>query len=134
MQSADTPLVALVLDDEFLIAIEVESILAGAGYEVMSAVSVAEAEKLTAARAAHVAVLDFRMGDGAHDLARRLRDSGVPVLFCTGSMPDEVQSLFPGARVVVKPFVADALLDAVRELSAARGSDADKADRTAPNP
>lgn len=138
VNSKDTPPpVALVVDDEFLIAIEMEAILAAAGFEVMSAVSVSEAERLAAARAAHVAVLDFRMGDGAHHFARRLRDNGVPLLFCTGSMADEVHALFPGAVVISKPFIADALLESVRNLlaaSVARASDADTADRTAPDP
>ena len=46
MHGPDTSLVGLVLDDEFLIAIEIESILAAAGYQVVSAVSVREARRL----------------------------------------------------------------------------------------
>ena len=113
MQTIDASRQALVLDDEYLIAVEIETILAGAGYEVLSAVTVAEAREFALSRTLHVAVLDFRMEMAAHELAHRLREGGVPVVFCTGALEDEVNAVFPGAPIVSKPFDATTLLNAV---------------------
>lgn len=108
------PLVALVVDDEYLIAVELEAILTSGGYHVLSAVNVPEARRLMELRVADVAVLDFRMGADAVSFARELEASGVPLIFCTGSMPEEVHSVFPAAPVVAKPFVGAQLLAVVR--------------------
>lgn len=116
MNERSDPAVILVLDDEFLIAVAIESILTEAGYEVVSAVSIAEARRLMSERPPDLAVLDFRLGDGAADLAADLVGAGVPLLFCTGSLPEEVQAVFPGAAVVAKPFADDILLAAVRRM------------------
>jgi two-component system, response regulator PdtaR len=111
-----SPLVALVVDDEFLIAVELEAILTGAGYHVLSAVSVAEARNLVSLGSIDVAVLDFRMGAGALDFARELQALGVPLLFCTGSTLDEVHAVFPAVPVVAKPFSGSELLAGVAAL------------------
>ncbi len=117
----------LVVDDEFLIAIEIESILASAGYRVVSAVSVREARRLVDGDdLIDFAVLDFRMGEATADLARALLERNIPIFFCTGSLADEVHAVFPGVPVVPKPFVAESLLGTIAELvglpaSAARG-------------
>jgi DNA-binding response OmpR family regulator len=103
----------LVLDDEFLIAIELESILSAAGYTVLSAVNVGEARGLMALGPVDVAVLDFRMGHGAAELAHELHAAGVPLLFCTGSLAEEVRAVFPDAPVLPKPFSSRELTDAV---------------------
>ncbi len=110
MQGQGSPPVALVVDDEFLIAVELEAILTGGGYRVVSAVSVAEARHLVSQRPVDVAVLDFRMGAGAADFARELQASGTPMLFCTGSSTEEVHAVFPAATVLAKPFSGGDLL------------------------
>ena len=110
----DSPLVALVVDDEFLIAVELEAILTAGGYHVLSAVNVTEARHLASLRPIDVAVLDFRMGAGAVDFARELQARGVPTLFCTGSTLDEVHAVFPATPVIAKPFSSDDLLASVK--------------------
>jgi CheY-like chemotaxis protein len=113
------PLVALVVDDEYLIAVELEAILTSGGYHVLSAVNVPEARQLTELCAVDVAVLDFRMGAEAVSFARHLQAIGVPLIFCTGSMPEEVHSVFPAAPIVAKPFADAQLLAAVKAAIAA---------------
>lgn len=105
--------VVLFVDDEYLIAIELESILSAAGYLVLSAVNVSEARQLLRLREVDLAVLDFRMGEAALELARDIEASGVPILFCTGSLPDEVEAVFPAARVIGKPFETSMILENV---------------------
>jgi two-component system, response regulator PdtaR len=113
VQTIDPPRQALVLDDEYLIAVEVEAILADAGYDVLSAVTVAEARDFATRHAVNVAVLDFRMDQAAHQLAHQLRSLNVPVIFCTGALAEEVRAVFPDAPVISKPFETATLLDAV---------------------
>ena len=114
MPNPGLPLVALVVDDEYLIAVELDAILTSGGYHVLSAVNVPEARRLAELRAVDVAVLDFHMGDDAMSFARHLQASGVPLVFCTGSMPEEVHSLFPATPVVAKPFAGGQLLAVVK--------------------
>ena len=73
-----------------------------------------EARRLAELRAIDVAVLDFHMGEDAVSFARHLQASGVPLIFCTGSMPEEVHSLFPATPVVAKPFAGGQLLAVVK--------------------
>lgn len=104
---------ALVVDDEFLIVMELEAILAAAGYRVLGAVNLVEARQLLDQHSIDIAVLDFRMGDDVVGFAHDLHARNVPVVFCTGSMADEVEAVFPAAAVIAKPFTGDILLGVV---------------------
>lgn len=107
MHEPVSPIVALVVDDEYLIAVELESILEDAGYRVLSAVNVPEAREIADAHPVRVAVLDFRMGEAAVAFARELSARNVPIIFCTGSLPEEVAAVFPAVPVLPKPFAPE---------------------------
>jgi DNA-binding response OmpR family regulator len=111
---------ALVVDDEFLIALELESALQAAGYEVLTAVTPAEAHALLGQRRVDVAVLDFRMGADSVALAHALGTQSIPFFFCTGSLPEEVEAVFPGVRMITKPFSGGELLAAIAAVSGKR--------------
>ena len=113
MRDRDTPRVVLVVDDEFLIVLEVESVLGAAGYVVLGAVNMMEARQLLDQHAIDIAVLDFRMGEDVVELARELQARNVPMVFCTGSLTEEVQAVFPAAVVIAKPFTREILLGVV---------------------
>lgn len=110
----------LVLDDEFLIALDIQQVLeqAGAG-EVVCAGNVAEA--LTAIRTERfdLAVLDLRVGRDGNSLpaAEALAAAGTPFLFLTGMRTDvaEVHG-YPDTPVVEKPYDSSTLLAAIRRL------------------
>jgi CheY-like chemotaxis protein len=104
------PRVALVVDDEFLIVVELESIIVAA--------NLAEARQFMALRTIDVAVLDFRMGPDATALERELQRRNVPIVFCTASTVDEVAADFPTVPVVAKPFTGDMLLAALETVLA----------------
>jgi CheY-like chemotaxis protein len=113
-----------VLDDEFLIALDIQQILerAGASY-VASATSAAEAiEVLARERKFDLAVLDVKLGGGERnslDVAALLQAQGVPFVFLTGMRVDEVHAkTFPTAPVIEKPYQATALLRAVQHAFA----------------
>lgn len=107
----------LVLEDEFLIAMDVEQLCRDHGAEDVSVVrSIAETERAGfGLRNFDVAILDV-MVDGQSSLpfATRLREAQVPFLFASGYAGlDEVFAGFPGIRVIGKPYAERELIGAV---------------------
>jgi CheY-like chemotaxis protein len=110
----------LVLDDEFLIALDIQQILEHAGAAQVVCVASAE-EALDLLRSEprfDIAVLDVKLSgpEGTSlGVASILAGNGTPFVFLTGMRIDDVHAkLFPGAPVIEKPYDAVALLDAVR--------------------
>ena len=108
-----------VLDDEFLIALDIQQILERAGASHVSSVaSAAEAiELLVREPKFDLAVLDVKLGSverNSLDVAALLHTQGVPFVFLTGMRADDVHAkTFPSAPVIEKPYDAGALLRAV---------------------
>lgn len=122
MDESDRPLGGkrcLVLDDEFLIALDIQQILESAGAAEVTSVSNA-ADALAALQAQpkfDVAILDVKLGDtvsGSHAVATALAARGTPFVFLTGMHGDIAHTLlFPDAPVVEKPYQAPQLLDSL---------------------
>ncbi|MEM7642017.1 MAG: response regulator [Pseudomonadota bacterium] len=113
----------LVLEDEMLIALDIEATLQDAGYESLKVcTSVAETEHYLQDHLPAVALLDINLGrDGtSFELGRTLLARGCPLLFMTGytqstvGLPDELSD----ARRIAKPFSAHELLEGVAGLLA----------------
>jgi CheY-like chemotaxis protein len=110
----------LVLDDEFLIALDIQQILELAGAKhVASVASASEAiELLRREPKFDLAVLDVKLGDAegnSLDVAAMLAKAGTPFVFLTGMRVDNVHAKkFPQAPVVEKPYDALTLLDAAQ--------------------
>ncbi|HSL80558.1 MAG TPA: response regulator [Pseudolabrys sp.] len=109
-----------VLDDEFLIALDIQQILERAGAaHVTSVASAAEAVALLGREPKFdVAVLDVKLGDperNSLDVAALLQTQGTPFVFLTGMRVDDVHAkVFPNAPVIEKPYDATGLLRAVQ--------------------
>ena len=109
-----------VLDDEFLIALDIQQILERAGAaHVVSVASAAEAVALLGREPKFdVAVLDVKLGDperNSLDVAALLQTQGTPFVFLTGMRVDDVHAkIFPNAPVIEKPYDAAGLLRAVQ--------------------
>lgn len=109
-----------VLDDEFLIALDIQQILERAGAaHVTSVASATEAiEVLGREPKFDLAVLDVKLGGverNSLDVAALLHTQGVPFVFLTGMRADNVHAKkFPNAPVIEKPYDATALLRAVQ--------------------
>jgi CheY-like chemotaxis protein len=113
----------LVVDDEFLIALDIQEMLEKAGAaEVVCVASVAEALAAMRGSRFDLAVLDLRLGHhGGTSLpvAKALTEAGSPFLFLTGMRADSEQTrAYPEAPVIEKPYDAQALLAAIRQASA----------------
>jgi len=109
----------LVLDDEFLIVLDIQQILERAGAQHVACVaSASEAiELLQREPNFDFAVLDVKLsGPDRNSLgvAALLAEKGIPFVFLTGMRVDDVHAKqFPQARVIEKPYDASALLCAV---------------------
>ena len=109
-----------VLDDEFLIALDIQQILERAGaMHVTSVASAAEAIVLLGREPKFdLGVLDVKLGDmerNSLDIAALLQSQGTPFVFLTGMRVDDVHAKkFPNAPVIEKPYDAAALLRAVQ--------------------
>jgi CheY-like chemotaxis protein len=110
----------LVLDDEFLIALDIQQTLESVGAAHVACVAtVPEALALLCAGPDFdIAVLDVKLsGPGRTSLgvAALLAEKGTPFVFLTGMRVDDVHARqFPHAPVIEKPYDTAALLDAVR--------------------
>ncbi len=112
----------MVVEDEFLVADYICSVLEDAGYPVVgSASNAAEATVLLQASRPALALLDIRLagGDDGITLAGRLREAvpNLAVVFLTGSGDPETRrratAVAPGA-FLQKPVSPEALVNAVR--------------------
>ena len=104
----------LLVEDEFLILLDLQFILEGVGAEVVTATSVAEG--LEAAEGAFdVAVLDVRLPDGeVYPVAEKLAERRVPLVFHSGHAQGEhIRTDFPSAVALAKPARERVLIAAV---------------------
>ena len=109
----------LVVEDDFLICLELETILADAGAKaVVLARTVADGLKLAGNGALDAAILDVRIGGkSVAPVARGLAARGLPFLFYTGQVEtDPIRQEWPECRIVAKPARAPVLVNAVAEL------------------
>lgn len=110
----------LVLDDEYLIALDIQQILEAVGVRVTCLSSAAEAlEALGDGSTFDLAVLDFKLdktGPGSTAIAARLVENGVPFIFLSGARRDEINAKsFADVPILEKPYQDTALIDALRQ-------------------
>lgn len=112
----------LVVEDELLVALDIESILSEAGLDVVGpASSAAEALKLIADTPPDAALLDANLsGQPIDAVAQALGERGIPFAYVTGYGRESLPAAHP-APIVPKPFNAEQLLAAARQLLAADG-------------
>ena len=109
----------IIVENEILIALDIQSILAELMPErILLARNLAEARELIeAAGGIDLAILDIMLPDGiCFPLARQLLTMDVPMIFLTAAseiLPEEL-TRWP---VIDKPFLAQDLLFAVRKIT-----------------
>lgn len=110
----------LVVEDEYLIAMEVKRWLRRAGAEVVGPVpNVERALDLIEDGEIDAAVLDINLGDRgtAFSVADRLNALGVPHLFATGDVRATRGSDYDNRPRLEKPYVEAELVRAVEKLA-----------------
>ncbi|KAB2954835.1 MAG: response regulator [Rhizobiaceae bacterium] len=117
----------LIVEDEFLIAMDVEQLCRDHGAVDVVVIGTA-ADLVTASTSAgfDAAILDVMVeGQPTLDFARGLAEHGIPFVFATGySDRGDVFSAFPDVRVVGKPYTGDEIVEALATaVAAARRAD-----------
>ncbi|HEV2896689.1 MAG TPA: response regulator [Pseudaminobacter sp.] len=115
----------LVLEDEVLIAMDVEQLCRDSGAaDVVVARSLAEIDLDRAASEFDAAIVDVML-DGTSTLAfaRHIQERNVPFVFASGYTDlDEIFSAFPSVPVVGKPYSGSDLVEAVAAAARRRSS------------
>lgn len=110
----------LILEDEFMIAMEFETVVLDAGYDVIGpAADVSSALALIDANPPDIGVLDVNLGHGTTStpVAERLAQIGVPFILCTGyQTADLVQRYGEDVPMLQKPVDSVQLVDLLRAM------------------
>lgn len=109
----------LIVEDDFFIAMELESIFTDAGADVVGPCRTVEDALVQAkAGALTAALLDFRIGENTSlAVADDLQRQNVPFAFYTGQAATElIQSKWPQCKIIPKPSAPDLLVKALADL------------------
>jgi DNA-binding NarL/FixJ family response regulator len=108
----------LVVEDEFLVAMELEAFLEDAGWKVVGpAGSLAGAIKLAQSADCDGAVLDVNLGgERVDEVASILAERGIPFVFVTGYGRDNLPAAHRENVLIAKPVNGQTLVQAVRDL------------------
>ena len=115
----------LVLDDEFLIALDILQTLESAG-AIVTCIGEGDAAlaALNGGARFDLAVLDIKLSGFTRDstsVAALLTAQGTPFVFLTGMRADnDMAKAFPHAPLVEKPYRVEVLMDALRKALTAR--------------
>ncbi|AZQ66890.1 response regulator [Silicimonas algicola] len=114
----DEPLTILAVEDEALIAMELEDLLKDLGHNVMGPASTpAAAIELLQSRKPDVAVVDANLaGKSAQPVVDALKDAGVPVILASGYEPNELKQFGLEGLLVSKPYRAKDLARALEHV------------------
>jgi DNA-binding response OmpR family regulator len=105
----------LLVEDEALICLLIETMLEDAGYAADIASSIPEALDAIDRSPPDAAILDLNLrGTKVYPVAERLAAAGIPFVFATGG-GQEIEG-FPGRPQVAKPFQESQLLEMLRSL------------------
>jgi two-component system, response regulator PdtaR len=116
---------ALIVEDEFLIALDLETDLSALGFDVCDlAANARQARSLAMSNEPDVVLMDVNLEGGREGIeaARWLREvCDTAVVFVTSYNDDDtverIHQQVPGAPVLAKPVYRETLADAVAEVS-----------------
>ena len=110
----------LVVEDEYLIRMLLEDMIADLGYEVSASVgTLADATEQATSGAFNAAILDVNVdGQEVFPAAEILAKREVPFIFVTGYGEGGLPPAYRGRPTLQKPFQADELKDALAGLLA----------------
>jgi DNA-binding LytR/AlgR family response regulator len=109
----------MIVEDEGLVALELERIVQEAGHETIGPLFTME-QALAHGNRADVALVDLGLADGSSgsSLARRLMDRfGTKVIFVTGSPRDVGLGLEGAVDVIGKPFTDERIQESLRKAT-----------------
>lgn len=112
------------VEDEILIALDVEASLLNAGVKSVTHVGTCfDAQMAIETSRPDAVILDMRVLDGSTaGLAELLRSLAIPFVIYSGSVDSGLSRSFEGAKFLEKPSTEADLIDAVKELVATPSS------------
>jgi CheY-like chemotaxis protein len=107
----------LVVEDEFLVALELSGIVERAGYSVVGpAESVDATRKVLSQQKVDLALLDINLrGELVFPIAEYLEANGLPYIFVTGNSPSSLPAEYRHRPLVQKPYNSELLLALIEE-------------------
>lgn len=121
-RSAQAPVTILVVEDDFLVSLQVEAALTDAGFDLAGAVASAEdAIRLVESARPTLVLMDIRLAgkmDGVDAALALFRQHGVRCIFATAHHDLEVRRRAAPAEPLgwlQKPYTMPAMVDAVRQ-------------------
>lgn len=117
MSSTKTPI--LIVEDEFLIAMDLHDELSARGHEIVGPVgTIEEAMLLIEQRTPGIAILDINLkGAPSFPVAQTLADRGVPFLFLSGNDASNLPEGFRDRPILAKPINFDVLSSQISALA-----------------
>ena len=108
----------LIVEDEPLVAFDNEHFLRDAGYEIVATVDTVPRAVEAITDKVDLVLADVILSDGGsgHDVARAAQQMGVPLIFVTGSSPEDAKGLAIG--LLSKPYSQRDLLAAIETVDA----------------
>lgn len=108
----------LVVEDEALLALEIDALLRDCGMTTVGPISRSDdALRLIGDHTIDCAVLDVNLqGESTERVAAELASRSIPFAFVTGYGQTDIPKRFHDAPVLLKPFAGTALIETVRSL------------------
>src|SRR5437773_1561254 len=112
----------LVVEDQALVALDIEALLTDEGAEVIGpATNMADALRLIGLNDVDAATVDFVLRDGrAYPLVDKLMAIKVPLVFVTACGADELPPRYGSIPRIDKPFMSKNLVDQLATLARQR--------------
>lgn len=110
----------LIVEDEFLIGIDMQVMLEDAGIRTIGPVATQQdAIQQIASQRPDAALLDGNLnGEPVDAVAKSLRENSIPFAFVTGYSRDQLPAGFDNTPLIRKPVAADILIKMARSLLA----------------
>jgi DNA-binding NtrC family response regulator len=112
----------LVVEDEPLIALDLEQALSAAGALAGIVNAVAGALEAAAAPVYTAAIIDLRLhGHSVRDVVERIAARDLPFIFYTGQTETPTAAAWPGVPILLKPLPAKEVVDMLARVLSAKG-------------
>ena len=108
---------ALIVEDEPMVGVDMESRLKPIGLDVIVAASIDEALAAIEDRPIAVGILGYKLKTvSTASVGHALRERGIPFLVCSGVQAEEFEAVFEGVPFVGKPYKDEDLVRSVDTL------------------
>lgn len=116
----------MIIEDEMMIALHIEDTVTQIGHQVVTATTVAAAERVLETGGIDLAIVDYKLTDGnTEPLMARLQEAAIPFIVCSGISEWDDRQTDSHTPFLAKPFSSDALVDAVTALMGTKRSSDD---------